>query len=346
VTSDTSAWAASQAPEATSDIAGPVDGDPIGGNRRRPGALPTAVPAAFAELFAGYEETVSKSGGPLDGDTMRAYLSRVRQYLAWLADAQAASAIDGDPLANPDARNGAVRDYRTHLLTVAKRKLSTVNAHLTAIDDLYRHLGLGPAVVKRQEVPPAAPRALTNRARTRWLRAAQRAAPRAKALAYLGYYAGLRGAEAVALDLGDVRISARKGVLIVRYGKGGRYREVPLHPHLRTALDEWKAERAKWPGAKENPSLFLNWRGGRLTTRGAYDELKTIAADANLEFGRDGDLTPHALRHTAGTNMIRDGEDIVVVAEILGHSIETARRYSLPTEADKQRAIERLAVDE
>lgn len=44
--------------------------------------------------------------------------------------------------------------------------------------------------------------------------------------------------------------------------------------------------------------------------------------------------------------MIRDGEDIVVVAEILGHSIETARHYSLPTEQDKQRAIERLAVDE
>jgi hypothetical protein len=47
-----------------------------------------------------------------------------------------------------------------------------------------------------------------------------------------------------------------------------------------------------------------------------------------------------------GTNMIRNGEDIVVVAEILGHDIETARRYSLPTEQDKQRTIERLTVDE
>jgi integrase/recombinase XerC len=52
------------------------------------------------------------------------------------------------------------------------------------------------------------------------------------------------------------------------------------------------------------------------------------------------------LRHTAGTTMIRDGEDIVTVAEILGHSVETARRYSLPTHADKQRVIERLTVDE
>lgn len=44
--------------------------------------------------------------------------------------------------------------------------------------------------------------------------------------------------------------------------------------------------------------------------------------------------------------MIRDGEDIVTVAEIFDHSVETARRYSLPTAADKQRAIERLTVDE
>jgi hypothetical protein len=127
--------------------------------------LPTAVPEVFAELFAGYAAAVSKPGGPLDADTIRAYCSRVRQFLAWLADAIDAGAVDGDPLADPDARNGAVRDYRTHLLTVAKRKLSTVNAHLTAIDDFNRHLGLGPAVVKRQEVPKAAPRALPDRAR-------------------------------------------------------------------------------------------------------------------------------------------------------------------------------------
>lgn len=350
MTSDTAAVAATQKPGITSDIAAlPVAGttgeaqpEARPETRRGPGALPTVVPAAFAELFAGYVAEVSAPGGPLDADTVRAYCSRVRQFLAWLDGTD----VDGDPLASAAARDGAVRDYRTHLLMVVKRKLSTVNAHLTAVDDLYRNLGLGPAVVKRQELPKAAPRALSDRARTRWLRAAQRADARGKALAYIGYYAGLRGGEAVALDLGDVRISARKGVLIVRYGKGGKYREVPLHPHLRTALEEWIAERATWPGVKESPALFLNRRGGRLSTRGAYDDLKKIAADANLEFGRDGDLTPHALRHTTGTNLVRDGEDIVTVAEILGHSIETARRYSLPTEADKQRAIERLAVDE
>ena len=118
--------------------------------------------------------------------------------------------------------------------------------------------------MRRQELPKAAPRALSDRARTRWLRAAQRADGRGRALAYIGYYAGVRGGEAAALDTGDVRISARKGVLVVRYGKGGKYREVPLHPHLRTALQEWVTERAGWPGATDNPALFLNRRGGRL----------------------------------------------------------------------------------
>jgi hypothetical protein len=51
------------------------------------------------------------------------YLSKVRGYLTWLTDAGA----QGDPLAQPRARDWAVRDYRTHLLTVAKRAPATIN---------------------------------------------------------------------------------------------------------------------------------------------------------------------------------------------------------------------------
>lgn len=138
MTSDTAVNADRQRPETSSDISDLAEGGSTAGGRRARGGLPTAVPTQFAELFVGYATAVSAPGGPLDGDTVRAYLSRVRQYLAWLA----AGAVDGDPLTSASARDGAVRDYRTHLLTVAKRKLSTVNAHLTAIDDLYRHLGL------------------------------------------------------------------------------------------------------------------------------------------------------------------------------------------------------------
>jgi site-specific recombinase XerD len=342
MTSDTTVVADQQTPETTSDTTTSGAEHSIAGTHRQPGRHATPLPEELATPLTQYIDEMSRPGGPLDADTTRAYTSRVRQFLTWLANAD----VDGDPLNDPAARDWAVRDYRTWLLTVAKRKLSTVNAHLTALDDFYRRRGLGPAAAQRQEVPKAAPRALDERHRIRWLRAAERADPRDRALAYTEFYAGTRGAETLALDLDDVRASARKGHLIVRYGKGGKYREVPLHPKLRTALEQWKTERAKWPGATENPALFLNRRGGRLSTRGAYQVLKAIAEDANLTVGRDADFTPHVLRHTAATTMIRDGEDIVVVAEILGHSVETARRYSLPTEQDKQRAIERLPVDQ
>jgi site-specific recombinase XerD len=66
-----------------------------------------------------------------------------------------------------------------------------------------------------------------ERAQTRYLRAVQaRSSPRDRALALIPFYAGARISETVALDLDDVRLSARKGVLRI-LGKGERVREVP-----------------------------------------------------------------------------------------------------------------------
>ncbi len=250
-------------------------------------------------MFDAYAEQVSRPGGPLDGDTIRVYLSRVGQYLAWLVGALESGAVGGDPLTGPAAREWAVRDYRTHLLTVARRKPATVNAHLTAVDDFYRRRGLGPAAVRREDLPKAAPRALDKRAQLRWLREAELAAPRDRALALVGCYAGTRIAETVALDLDDVHLSARKGHLIIRYGKGGKYREVPLHPVLRTGLENWLTARPGWPGADTSPAVFLNRRSDRLSTRGAYGVLAALAETGGLDVGRDADFTPHVLRHTA-----------------------------------------------
>jgi site-specific recombinase XerD len=301
------------------------------------GELSPALRAALNDYLA----VLERPGGALDTDTVRVYRSRIGRFLEWLSDAD----VDGEPLTDAAARDWAVRDYRTYLLTVAGRKPSTVNAHMTAIADFYRRRGLGPAAARREDLPKAAPRALDPKAQMRWLRAAERAPRRDRALAHVGFYAGLRIGEIVALNVDDVRMSARKGHLVVRYGKGGRYREVPLHPVLRTTLQGWLEERANWPGAKENLALFLNRRGGRLSTRGAYDVLTSLADEAGIAVGRSGDFTPHVLRHTAGTTLTRAGTDIVLVAEILGHSVETARRYALPSEDDRQAAIERLPVD-
>ncbi|KAB2350387.1 tyrosine-type recombinase/integrase [Actinomadura rudentiformis] len=323
----------------------PSDGGATSPKRRRRGATATRVPERYATAFATYSAALTKHSFPLDADTVTNYLSRVRQYLAWLEVA----ALDGDPLTDPAARDWAARDYRAHLLTVLKRKPATVNAHLTAIDDFNRRIGLGPAAAKRLGLPNLAPRALDQRAQVRFLREVERSPARDRAMAYTAFYAGPRIHELVALNVDDLRISARKGVLIVRMGKGGKYREIPLHPKLRAELQTWLTERAALPGSGAgtgSAALFLNARGGRLSARAATGVLNGIADRAGLTVGADEDFTTHVLRHTLGTTLARRGVDVVTIAELLGHSLETARRYTLPTHADRQAAIDSLTVDD
>lgn len=164
---------------------------------------------------------------------------------------------------------------------------------------------------------------------------------RDKAVGLLGFYAGLRVAELAALDVADVVVSARKGKVIVWHGKGDAYREVPLHATARAAVDAWVKDRRGWPGT-DGAALFLNRRGGRLSDR----SLGQIVGRLGSEAGIDG-LSSHVLRHSFGTNLVRQGTDVVLVAELMGHRrLDTTRRYALPSAADRQRAIDTLPVDE
>ncbi len=333
MTSGNGVRATEQSPESTSDNRSPVSGS------RRRGRARTELPAPLEEIQIGYVAQLKSA--PVDDDTRRAYASRVRQYLAWLGAAQ----VDADPLADPHARDGAVRDYRVHLQTVARRTPATINTVLAAIADFYVRSGLGVPDVARLDLPQRAPRALPARQGTRWLRAVQRCLnPRDRVLALLPFYAGLRIGETVALDVADVSLSARKGHVVVRSGKGGRYREIPLHPELREQLGIWiNDERPAWPGAATNPALFLNARGGRLGVRGASHILARLAEDAGIDAE---DFTSHVLRHTFGTTLVRGGHDLVLVAELMGHRrLETTRGYALPSAADRERAINSLPTD-
>ena len=291
-----------------------------------------------AALLAGYAEHLSRS--PLRGHSPRTYLAAVRGYLAWLEAAD----TDGDPLGDPAARDWAVRDYRTHMVTVARNAPSTVNKNLAAVADFYCWRGLGaPRDVKRHEVPRHAPKAMEPRAKLRYLRAVE-ACPSARnrAIALLPLYAGLRVSEIAALDVEDVRLSARKGELHV-IGKGEKTRTVPVHPKLREALTTWLAERGSQPGADTTAALFLSNRGRRVSVDTVADVLARITSSAGL----DDHVTVHTCRHTFGTELTRSGVDLVTVAELMGHaSLETTRLYTRPSAADMQRAVDLLTADE
>jgi len=87
-------------------------------------------------------------------------------------------------------------------------------------------------------------------------------------------------------------------------------------------------------------ALFAGRGGRRLAKRSVDDVVRRLGRDAGVK------LSPHTLRHTFLSAMVRQGSDLVLVAELAGHRrLETTRRYSLPSDADRLLAVERPQID-
>lgn len=275
---------------------------------------------------------------PLAEKTRIAYRLQVHQYGAYLAQRPL---TEDDPLRTPFARDSVIRDYKTYLKTERQAKPTSVNLALAAIDHFHQFIGNDRPQVPRESLPAQAPRALKPEEQKAFLRAVERT-PRARdrAIVHLLFYTAVRLGECAALNLDDVHISARKGVLVIRSGKGDTYREVPLNTEVRETLRLWLKERSKRFPRLSEPAVFLNPKGKRLSTRAIDLVIRRIGTDAHLE------LSAHILRHTCLTNLVRRGNDLVLVAEIAGHKrLETTRRYSLPTLQDREDAMENLVLD-
>jgi site-specific recombinase XerD len=296
---------------------------------------PLAVATAAAR--AGYAGWVTGTG--LAERTKGTYLERLDDYLSWLAantDDQHTAA-----LADEHARDYAVRDYRRHLLAERKTSPATAKLALVAIDSFYTWLGLGAPDVTRVAAGRrrTAPRALDQDQQRRLLRAAERRGVRDHALVTLALDTGLREAELAALDDADVPITPRTGKVRV-LGKGDQFREVPLPARTRPLITAWRQARAKIHDPKDPAALFLARGGQRISARTIDHVIRQAGRAAGLE------VSPHTLRHSFATSLVRVGYDLVLVASLLGHArIETVRIYTLPTEDDVQAAVDGITVD-
>ena len=141
------------------------------------------------------------------------------------------------------------------------------------------------------------------------------------ALVDLLFATGMRVGEACALDVQDFRIE--EGVFRIQ-GKGGRDRLafVVDEETIRIQQSHVAARRQiETPAA----ALFVNASGNRLSTQGISNVITQLRQEAGIE----RHVTPHMLRHTVATLLLRNGVDIRVVQEFLGHtSIATTQRYT------------------
>ena len=273
---------------------------------------------------------------PLSARTREVYLAAVTAVVAWLDQRDGGP---GEALSAPRARDLAARDYKRHMKVDHGLSPASVNQALAGMDHLFRFLGLGAAIVRREELPRSAPRARDVEQQRLLLQAAEESTARDRAIVALLLFTGLRMSEAAALHVADVRISARKGLVVVRSGKGDAYREVELNALVRAMLDEWVDARNKI-ARKGETSFFVSRTGDELSSRSIDLAVRRVEARARLE------LSAHVLRHTFVTGLVRAGNDLVLVAELAGHRrLETTRRYSLPSRADRQKAVSDLEID-
>jgi integrase/recombinase XerD len=141
------------------------------------------------------------------------------------------------------------------------------------------------------------------------------------ALVDLLFATGMRVGEVSSLDLQDFLLE--EAVFKVR-GKGGRDR-LAFIVDKETVRIQREHLKARAQIATASQALFVNPFGERLTTQGIADVIANLRRKAGIE----RHITPHMLRHTVATLLLRNGVDIRVVQEFLGHtSIATTQRYT------------------
>jgi integrase/recombinase XerC len=155
------------------------------------------------------------------------------------------------------------------------------------------------------------------------------AAVRARAILELLYATGIRCAELVGLDVGEVDLEAR---MVRVLGKGNKERIVPFGTRARTALRAWLRTRG---GLRpKTDAVFVNLRGGRLSDRG----VRALVGRRVREVSLTRRCSPHTLRHSFATHLLARGADLRAIQELLGHaSLSTTQRY---THVDTRQLLE------
>ena len=148
---------------------------------------------------------------------------------------------------------------------------------------------------------------------------------RDRAMLELLYATGVRVSELVALNLDSIELHNNRATVRC-LGKGGKERLIPIHEQavhaLRIYLQQARPELAR---SRREKALFINRRGERLTRQGFWLILKNYAKAANIP----NDVTPHTLRHSFATHMLRGGAPLRSVQELLGHAnISTTQVYT------------------
>ena len=275
----------------------------------------------MSDLLNTYE-TYLKTEKNASGNTVSSYLRDVRQFeVEMLAQDIPLTDVTGKQV------DGYVR-----LLTGRGKSAATVTRSVASLKSFYNYLmqtglvdqnpakGVAPAKVERK-----LPQILTGKEVELFLEQPQCTdlkGYRDRAMLEPLYATGIRVSELISLDENDLNLAG--GVL--RCASKGRERVIPLYQTAIRALQKYVAEiRPKLVGEADEPALFVNMSGERMSRQGFWKLIKYYQEKAGIE----KDITPHTLRHSFATHLLENGADLRAIQEMLGHAdISSTQIYS------------------
>ncbi len=265
--------------------------------------------------------------------TVRSYTSDLMQFHSHLTTDTKGKPRQEPPLDQID--NLTIREflgflYRTgNKKSSVARKLATLRSFLKYVSSKGVVHGNAAALVASPRQEKRLPDYLMVDVVERLIESPDTASPlgkRDRAILELLYASGLRVGELVALELQDLNMEEQ---ILRVLGKGRKERLVPFGGAAHTALEDYLGVRielaTRRDPARSGSAVFLNFRGGRLSSRSVA---KIVARYANQLIERSG-AHPHTLRHTFATHMLNAGADLRVIQELLGHqSLSTTQKYT------------------
>jgi integrase/recombinase XerD len=255
-------------------------------------------------------------------NTLSSYMRDIRQLGDYLeqTDIDIVSASEED-----------LNGYIQHLRDSGK-SVATVSRSIASIKSLYSYLGIHQVIEKSPATRLTAekseqklPEILTNAEINLLLmqpHCIDAKGYRDKAMLELLYATGMRVSELIDLDVSDVNLGAET----VRCRGRNKERVIPLYPAALKALDNYiHRVRPQMLADPDDPSLFVNVGGERMSRQGFWKIIKYYQKKANIS----KDITPHTLRHSFAAHLLENGADIHDIQEMLGHAdVSSTQMYS------------------
>lgn len=280
------------------------------------------------EEFIFYQQSADKSAL-----TMKSYSLDLYSFAKWFYR------INREELTLRKITPTDIRQYKQFLIS-CEYKPNTINRHLVSL----RHFLLWAWETKRIIYQFPLPKFVKqNNAAPKWLNRVEQNSllrhierygkKRDITIVKLFLNTGIRVHELCNLKWNNIKVSERKGNVVIYYGKGNKYREIPLNNDARNVL--LSIDYKKY--ADKTERVFIGQRGA-LSSRGVQLMFKRLFKNSNFI-----SVTPHQLRHTFCKNLIDAGVSLDKVAVLAGHeSLDTTKIYCTPSLSDLAEAVEKI----